>query len=114
MCAPPLREVDAAAPDGAVIGIIGENGAGKSRCCGWPPGIEPAGSAPWKRAIARLLGPDDPLDLRRWSAALEHTLARQDALVRQRAAMALDRLRRAGTTVLLVSHEEELLRLPGG
>ena len=27
---PPLVEFDAAAPDGAVIGVVGENGAGKS------------------------------------------------------------------------------------
>src|SRR6185437_5611083 len=40
---------------------------------------------------------------------IEHTFARQDAAARERAAIALDRLRRAGATVLVVSHEEELL-----
>ncbi|HWC01051.1 MAG TPA: Wzt carbohydrate-binding domain-containing protein, partial [Bryobacteraceae bacterium] len=59
----------------------------------------------------RLLGPADSLNLAPTGLLLlDHTLARQDRLVRERAAIALDRLRRNGTTVLLVSHEEDLLR----
>jgi ABC-type polysaccharide/polyol phosphate transport system ATPase subunit len=59
----------------------------------------------------RLLGLADTLDFGPAAVlAMEHTLARHDALIRQRAAMALERLRRAGTTVLLVSHEQDLLR----
>jgi lipopolysaccharide transport system ATP-binding protein len=41
---------------------------------------------------------------------LDHALDRHDLLVRERAALALDRLRRGGTTILLISHDEELLR----
>jgi lipopolysaccharide transport system ATP-binding protein len=41
---------------------------------------------------------------------IDQTFARHDLLARERAALALDRLRRAGSTVLVVSHEEELLR----
>src|SRR5207249_4990509 len=41
---------------------------------------------------------------------IDHTFARQDLLVREKASIALEKLRRAGTTVLLVSHEEELMR----
>jgi lipopolysaccharide transport system ATP-binding protein len=110
---PPLQGVDAVAPDGAVIGIIGENGSGKSCLLRLAAGLEmPVAGAVEAGASRRLLGPDDPLDLSPVDVLLlEHTLARQDALVRQRSAMALDRLRRTGTTVLLVSHEEELLRL---
>jgi lipopolysaccharide transport system ATP-binding protein len=60
---------------------------------------------------AKLLGPGDPLNLSSAPVLLiDQTFARQDALVRERAAIALDRLRRDGTTALLVSHEEELLR----
>jgi lipopolysaccharide transport system ATP-binding protein len=110
---PPLQGLDAVAPDGAVIGIIGENGSGKSCLLRLAAGLEtPAAGAIEAGRSRRLLGPDDALDLSPVDVLLlEHTLARQDARVRQRTALALDRLRRAGTTVLLVSHEEELLRL---
>jgi len=110
---PPLQRLDAVAPDGAVIGIIGENGSGKRSLLRLAAGIEtPVAGAVEAGPSRRLLGPDDPLDLSPVDALLlEHALARQDALVRQRSALAIDRLRRAGTTVLLVSHEEELLRL---
>ena len=41
---------------------------------------------------------------------IDRTFGHQDLLVRERAAVALDRIRRAGATTLLVSHEEELIR----
>jgi lipopolysaccharide transport system ATP-binding protein len=41
---------------------------------------------------------------------LEHSLAHHDALVRARAVAGIDRLRSAGTTVLIVSHELDLLQ----
>ena len=108
---PPLQGLEATAPDSAVIGIIGENGSGKGRLLRLAAGVEKPVSgfveAPESR---RFLGPDDPLNLAPVAALLmEHTLARHDALVRQRASVALDLLRRAGSTVLLVSHEPDLL-----
>jgi hypothetical protein len=42
---------------------------------------------------------------------IDQTLAQHDWVVRERAAVSLDRMRRTGSTILLVSHEEELLRL---
>jgi lipopolysaccharide transport system ATP-binding protein len=109
---PPLREFDAAAPDGVVIGIIGENGSGKGLLLRLAAGIEkPVSGTVEASGAARMLGPLDPLDLQPAAVlAIDHTFARQDLLVRERAAVALDSLRRAGTTTLLVSHEEELLR----
>lgn len=109
---PPLRGLDAAAPDGAVIGIVGENGAGKGCLLRLAAGVEkPVSGAVAAGEPRRFLGPGDELDLSPVALlAMEHTLARQDALVRQQTAMAFDRLRRAGATVLLVSHEDELLR----
>jgi len=109
---PPLEGLDATAPDGAVIGIIGENGAGKGRLLRLAAGVvQPDAGEVEAAGVRRFLGPDDPLSLAPAAVlALEHTLARHDALVRRRAAVALDRLRRAGTTVMLVSHEGELLR----
>lgn len=95
-----LREFEAAAPDGVVIGVIGENGSGKSELL--RTAAETAG--------AKLLGPEDALNLAPAPViAIDQTFARHDALVRGRAALALDRLRRSGSTILLASHEEELL-----
>ena len=108
----PLAGFDAVAPDGAIIGVIGENGAGKNTLLRLAAGLAQPTSG-WVEAAGpgRMLGPDAALDFSPVRVlALEHTLARQDALVRQRAAMSLDRLRRAGTTVFLASHEEDLLR----
>ena len=107
----PLHGFDAAAPDGALIGLIGEDGSGKSRLLRLAAGIEnPEAGSVERPGPARLLGPVDPLNLEPVSLLLvDHTLAHHDALVRDRAALALDRLRRAGSTILLASHEEDLL-----
>ena len=60
---------------------------------------------------ARWLGPDDALNLAPAPVLLiDRTFGHQDLIVRERAAVALDRLRRAGATALVVSHEEELIR----
>ena len=85
----PLDNLNVVAPDGTVVGIIGENGSGKSR----------------------LLGPDDALNLAPVPVLLiDRTFGQQDLVTRERAAVALDRMRRAGVTTLVVSHEEELIR----
>jgi len=109
---PPLRELSVAAPDGAVIGIIGENGAGKRVLLRLAAGLQqPLSGEVWARGARRLLGPSDPLELEACDLLLlQHTLAQQDALARAQAAVTLERLRRAGATVLLVSHEEDLLQ----
>ena len=110
VCAP-FACLDAVAPEGAVIGVVGENGSGKSILLRLAAGLaRPASGAVEAGEPRRLLGADAELDFSPVAVlAMEHTLARRDALERQRAAVALDRLRRAQATVLLVSHEEELL-----
>jgi ABC-type thiamine transport system ATPase subunit len=110
--APPLVDFDAAAPDGVVIGILGEDGSGKGRLLRLAAGMEkPAAGSVERSGSALLLGPADALDLSPAPLVLvDHTFARHDAFARERAAIGLDRLRRSGTTMLLVSHEEELLR----
>jgi len=110
--AAPLVELDAAAPDGAVIGIIGEDGSGTARLLRLAAGLEqPAAGAVETPGAARWLGPDDRLDLTPARVvAIDHTFARHDALARERAAIALDGMRRAGATILVASHEEELVR----
>jgi len=109
--APPLISFDATAPDGAIIGIAGENGSGKSRLLRLAAGIDlPVAGAVERPAGPRLLGPLDPLNLAPTPLLLiDQTLAQHDALVRERSSVALDRMRRNGSTVLLVSHDEDLL-----
>jgi ABC-type methionine transport system ATPase subunit len=108
----PLQDFDAAAPDGVVIGIIGESGSGTDHLLRLAAGLEkPASGSVDASAPARFLGPDDALSLAPASVlSIDRTFARHDALVRERAALALDRMRRSGATILLASHEEELLR----
>ena len=109
--AAPIDDFDAAAPDGAVIGIVGEEGAGASRLLLLAAGEQPSSGRVERSGDARLLGPDDALDLTPVPVLLlDHALARRDLLTRERAAISLDALKRTGSTVLLVSHEEELLR----
>src|SRR5215831_18737570 len=108
----PLDNFEAAAADGTVVGIIGENGSGKSRLLRVAAGKEPTNAGTVKASgDVKWLGPDDPLNLTPAPVLLiDQTFARQDAVVRERAAVALDRIRRAGATVLVVSHEEDLIR----
>ncbi len=108
---PPLRDFDAAAPDGVVIGVIGEDGCGKSQLLRLAAGAEAPDDGSIERSgPARLLGPMDPLDVSPAPVLLlDQTFGRHDALVRHQGAIALDRLRRAGSTVLLASHDEDLL-----
>jgi lipopolysaccharide transport system ATP-binding protein len=108
----PLDNFEATAPDGTVVGIIGENGSGKSRLLRVAAGVEPTSAGSVKASgDVKLLGPDDALNLTPAPVLLiNQTFSRQDALARERAAVALDRIRRAGATVLLVSHEEDLIR----
>lgn len=107
----PFREFDAVAPSGAVVGIVGEDGSGKSRLLRLAAGAErPAAGSVELSGDARLVGPDNPLEFAPAAVLLvDETFARHDPLVRERAAMALGRLCRAGSTALVVSHEEDLL-----
>ena len=108
---PPITMIDAIAPDGAAIGIIGEDGAGTSTLLRLAGGLEPPhGGSVAVGAKHRFLGPTDPLNFAPVDTLLlDHTLAFHDRLVRTRAIMALDRLRQSGTTILFTSHEEDLL-----
>src|SRR5438034_7117008 len=108
---PPLTDFEATAPDGAVIGIVGEDRSGKSALLRLAAGLEkPARGTVETGTPRRYFGPGDALNFAPAAVLLlDQTLARHDALVRERAVVALDRLRRAGTTMLVVSHDEELV-----
>jgi ABC-type methionine transport system ATPase subunit len=110
---PPLRDVTATAPSGAVIGIIGEKGAGKGALLRLAAGFEKpvAGQVLGGDGSRRYLGPADSLDFSSVKLLLiEHTFAQQDALARAQGMAAIGRLRSEGSTVLIVTHELDLLR----
>ncbi|HEX3879216.1 MAG TPA: Wzt carbohydrate-binding domain-containing protein [Bryobacteraceae bacterium] len=108
---PPLAAFEATAPDGAIIGLIGEDGAGQSQLLQLAAGLlQPQSGSIQRPESGRLLGPLDPLNLAPTPALLiDGTLALHDALVKERTAVALDRMRRAGSLVMLSSHDEDLL-----
>ncbi len=104
----PLQAFSASAPDAALIGVIGENGSGKRALLRLAAGLEtPASGSVSAGESVRFFGPADDLILDpAGTFLLEHSLARQDAVERELTAAALDRRRREGSTILLVSHEE--------
>jgi energy-coupling factor transporter ATP-binding protein EcfA2 len=107
----PLQQVTVSAPDGALIGVIGEEASGVHQLLRLATGLESplSGEVRFDKA-ARYLGPLDTLQLAPVSTlALDHTMACADALVRARALTGIDRLRRTGATILLASHDLDLL-----
>jgi lipopolysaccharide transport system ATP-binding protein len=109
---PPLHDLTVSAPNGAVIGVIGEKGAGKSALLRLAAGVaKPAAGDIVAAGERRYLGLTDALQLSPVDLlAIEHTFAQHDPLVRARALVGIDRLRSSGTTVLIASHESLLLR----
>jgi lipopolysaccharide transport system ATP-binding protein len=88
-------------PDAAVIGIVGLKGAGKGKLLGTIAERNPQ---------TRLVSLGDPLNFSPVPVlALDGALACQDPIVKSRAAISIERARRQGTTVFLVSHDEPLL-----
>lgn len=112
VCFGPLTLVSVSAPDGAVIGIIGEDRCGARELLRLAAGLEkPAEGTVEAPRFRRLIGPADPLDFSPVDLLLlDHALAGKDAFERAQASMELVRLVRGGTTVLVASHEEPLLR----
>jgi len=108
---PPLVGFSAVARDGCVIGVIGERGSGKSMLLKLAAGLQ---SCEVGEVIAggtrRYIGPQDRLVLSPADViCIEHAFAVHDAIVRARGMVALERLRRGGSTILLLSHEQPLL-----
>jgi lipopolysaccharide transport system ATP-binding protein len=108
----PLQTFTANAPNGALIGVIGENGSGKGMLLRLAAGLEkPTSGSVSAGKTQRFLGASDELNFEPVDTLiLEHTLARHDAFAREQAVVALNRCRSRGSTILLVSHEEPLLR----
>jgi len=109
---PPLTGITASAPDGAIVGLIGEDAGGAKTLLRLIGGLEePASGQVAASPPRRWLGPEGALNLApAGTLALEHSFAVRDALVRARALTGLERLRRSGATIFLLAHEQELLR----
>jgi lipopolysaccharide transport system ATP-binding protein len=107
-----LQAFTASAPNSALIGVIGENGSGTRAVLRLAAGLDtPSSGSVSAGKTRRFLGPSDELNFDLADTLLlEHTLARHDAVAREQAVAALGRCRRQGSTILLVSHEEPLLR----
>lgn len=108
----PLQQVTVSAPDGAVIGVIGEDGAGVQQLLHLATGLTHAQTGEVRfDTAARYLGPTDALQLAPVSTlALDHSLACCDALVKARAFTGIERLRHSGATVLIAAHDLDLLQ----
>ena len=108
----PLRDLTISAPSGALIGVVGEKGAGKSALLRLAAGVvQPETGEVIAPPQRRYVGPLDALQLSPVDVlAMENSLAYHDALVRARALAGIGRLRSGGSTVLLVSHELDLLQ----
>jgi hypothetical protein len=107
----PLKDFTAAAPSGAIIGVVGGKNSGVSELLKIAGGaMQPTSGEVRCGEDRRYVMLGEPLSLAPASVlALDQVLATQDALVRARTLPGLERLRRAGSTVLLASHEERLL-----
>jgi len=108
---PPLHGFTASAPAGAIIGVIGEKGAGVPELLKLAGGMTVPHSGEVRGGPERrFVGLGDALNLAPADViAMDQALATQDAVVRARTLAGLDRLRRAGSTILLASHEYSLL-----
>jgi energy-coupling factor transporter ATP-binding protein EcfA2 len=107
----PLRRFTAAAPDGAVIGVAGVNGSGQTELLQAAAGVVKVDAGDVSAGASRYyLSPTGALDLRPANLiAIDNTFATQDALARAHARVQLDRLRASGATVLIASHEADVI-----
>ncbi|MEO8098332.1 MAG: Wzt carbohydrate-binding domain-containing protein [Acidobacteriota bacterium] len=108
-----LNDFSASAPAGAIIGVIGEKGSGVTELLKLAAGVlQPSSGEVRAAAERRFVALGDTLNLAPAAViALDQALATQDAVIRARTLTGLDRLRRSGSTILLASHETQLLEL---
>lgn len=89
----PLQQFSVSAPDGVVVGVIGENSGGIHELMRLADGsVQPS--------AGRVVGP---------SQTFPFTLDGQDAIERARTSRKLEEQRRNGNTILIASHDEALL-----
>jgi lipopolysaccharide transport system ATP-binding protein len=103
----PLPQLTVSVPDGAIIGLIGEDNQGQRELLRVASGQEKALQGEVRfDAPARYIGAHDPLNLEGVSTlAIDHALSLCDPFARARAAFALEQLRRSGSSILIASHD---------
>ncbi len=108
---PPLAGFTTTAPSGAIVGLVGHAGSGIPELLRVGAGWEWLEEGEVKFSGARRhIGLLEELDLSPVDVLLiDHALGRLPALARLHALAGLERLRRSGSTVLIASHEQELL-----
>lgn len=107
----PLQGLTVAAPDKALIGIVGEDGGGKGALLRLAAGRDnPKSGSVTAGKVRRMIGPADPLQLEGADTLLlHHALATRDRLACEKAELLLGQLRRGGATILMVSNDEPML-----
>lgn len=108
----PLQQLTVSAPSGALIAVIGEDGSGQRQLLRLATGkAHPTAGEVQAPNPVHYFGPMDELIFDRAAGiAIDHTLAGCDAIARAHAAIAMERLRRNGATILLASHELDLVQ----
>ncbi len=106
-----VAKLTASVPDGVIVGLIGDDPSALSAVGRLATGVEfPTGGEVLSSEPRRYLGPLDALQLApAGTVVLDQTFACQGAVVRARAREGLERLRRAGASILIASQEPELL-----
>ena len=107
----PLEPFTATVPDSAIIGVVGLKNSGKSALLRLAAGIDqPAAGSVIAAGERRLVKAGDPLNLSPCAVlALDSVFTALDPLVKERAAVGIERSLRAGTIVFIASHDEHLL-----
>lgn len=108
----PLANFSSVIPDGTIVGVIGDKGSGAHELMALAAGIvNPDSGEVSADGPRRIIGPTDALNLApAKTLVIEHALSMQDAVVRGRAMVALERMRQSGSVVLIGSHETGLLK----
>jgi lipopolysaccharide transport system ATP-binding protein len=107
----PLHGLNASAPDAAFIGIIGLRGSGQDALLRLAAGLErPEKGEVRGPAERRLIALGEPLDGPPAAVlAVDAAAASLDAVAKAQASVALERLRRSGSTIVMSSYDESLL-----
>lgn len=106
-----LAPLEASVPDGAVVGVTGEEDSGICEVAYLAAGmLQPESGSVASGEPRRLVGPTDALNLAPAATlVLHHALATRGKVVRGRARIAIERLRRQGASILVISQERNLL-----
>jgi lipopolysaccharide transport system ATP-binding protein len=107
----PFHGLNVSAPGGVFIGIIGLRGSGQESLLRLAAGLDrPEKGEITGPAERRLIALGEPLDGPPVTVlAVDATSASQDAVAKAQACVALERMRRNGSTILMASYDEPLL-----